>query len=68
MARKVIAYKNLPTRIPLTHIMVVMLLLDRLSVPTYIWYAVLGIYCCVLFLIITRIEGEERIDLWKEDK
>lgn len=68
MGRKVLMYKNLPTRLPVVSTTVAWLLLDRLQAPGWVWGAVGAFYVLIWIICLYGFWTEENIDIFGEKK
>jgi hypothetical protein len=66
--RRVIKYRNLPTKLPIGSTAVVWLLLDRFQAPGWVWGAV-GVICLATWAaVIYQIWIEDGVDIFAEGK
>ena len=68
MKRKVIAYKNLPAKLPLTQTLLVLLILDKYNAPQWVWGVVITIYSLLWILSIVSIANEKLYDLFDDNQ
>lgn len=65
---KVVSRKNLPVRPPLVTTAVILLVLDRLSAPGWVWGAILAPWGIIAIIMTILVFTQEEKELWSDDK
>ena len=68
MKHKVISYKSLPSHIPVVSFVVWCLLMDRLSLPAWVWASVGTVWGLILIGSTVLVFTQETVDLFPDQK